>query len=259
MGSNLKLNIQLESMRKKLDRAHQRQQDLIDERDRLKRAGAHHLLHGSSLDPGHVEVRPRCSFAGGHNLRRSAEPAPRTPQAMRQALVSAIAALQAFGLALPPPPPAPSSFSSSTTSTTEKRELVDPRKPLNPLRPRALEADSSPCFTDSPLWTVVSATPGSPPCSPFTAGFDSPDQASATAAASSAAAATATSRRSSLAAARGSRQSMCTLPPDLSNISEADATDEEREEQRMRDHESEAFRMLAWRRQQQQLQPDSDL
>ncbi|GAA5874248.1 hypothetical protein JCM3774_000919 [Rhodotorula dairenensis] len=187
MGSNLKLNIQLESMRKKLERAHQRHQDLVDERDRLKRSAAQHH-HQGSVDRDQVE-------------------------AMRHALVSAIAALQAFGLALPPPPPASSSSSYSTTGKAS------------------------------------SVAPGSPPSSPFTASFDSPDQSSTpgatTPSSSATAAAAGTSRRSSLAE-RGPRQSMCTLPPDLSNISEADASDEEREEQRVQEHhEAEMFRETA--------------
>ena len=60
MSTILKLNIQLEAVSKKLERAHARQLELVQERDRLQRRVSAH-----GIDPDHVQVRASTITATG--------------------------------------------------------------------------------------------------------------------------------------------------------------------------------------------------
>ncbi|GAA5996347.1 uncharacterized protein JCM10292_007549 [Rhodotorula paludigena] len=153
-GSHFQLECENAALRDKLDRAQERERQLVDERDRLRRHGG-----GPGLDYDQVE-------------------------GMRIALANAVAALQAFGLMLP-------SSASPTPSPQAYKEVPD----VEPASPSTL-----------PLPSTSSA--------PVSA-HDDPDSNISV------------SRRRSLAA-RAARPSF-TAAPDLSNISEGDASSDDPE------------------------------
>lgn len=97
-GSQYQLECDNAALRDRAERAEERERELKDERERIRRKGG-------GMDPDGVEVRLSSTL-----YRGCAD--GNCEQTMRLALANAIAALQAFGLMLPS-----SSLSSSLTST----------------------------------------------------------------------------------------------------------------------------------------------
>ncbi|GJN88480.1 hypothetical protein Rhopal_001446-T1 [Rhodotorula paludigena] len=151
-GSHFQLECENAALRDKLDRAQERERQLVDERDRLRRHGG-----GPELDYDQVE-------------------------GMRIALANAVAALQAFGLMLP--------SSASPTPSPQAYKAVPDVEPASP--------------STLPLSSTSSAPVSAP---------DDPNSNISV------------SRRRSLAA-RAARPSF-TAAPDLSNISEGDASSDD--------------------------------